>query len=80
MARAREGKEMQHSFEELGFLDWNNHCGRKTRLKIATRCSDAAQGNNSSTFCRGMLILGHGKCTRSLGIRDLAVDFKEFDS
>lgn len=34
--RAGEGKETQHSFEELGLLDGNNHHGRKTRLKIAT--------------------------------------------
>lgn len=58
---AGEGKEMQHSFEELGLLDGNNHCGRKTRLKIATDCSDIVEGYNSSTTSCFMLILGHTK-------------------
>lgn len=58
---AGEGKETQHSFEELGLLDGNNHCGRKTRLKIATDCSDIVEGYNSSTTSCFMLILGHTK-------------------
>lgn len=46
---AREGKETQHSFEELGLLEGNNHCGRKTKLKIAMGRSDTVEGYISST-------------------------------
>lgn len=60
--RAGEGKETEHSFEELGFLEWNNQCGRKTRLKIAT---DTVEGCNSFTLCCSMLILGLTKYTGS---------------
>lgn len=49
VARLEKGRK-QHSFEELGLLDGNNHCGRKTRLKIATDCSDAVESCNSSTI------------------------------
>lgn len=58
---AEEGKETQHSFEELGLLDGNNHRGRKTRLKIATDCSDSVDGYTSSTVGCFMLILGPTK-------------------
>ncbi len=64
---AGEGKETQHSFEEQGLLDGNNHSGRKTRLKIATDCSDTVEGYNSFTVGCFMLILGHTKKTRSPG-------------
>lgn len=60
---AGEGKETQHSFEELDHLDGNNHCGRKTRLKITTDCSDTVEGYNSSTVSCFMLILGQTKQT-----------------
>ena len=43
----REGKEMQHSFEELGFLDGNNHMWKKN--KAENSCSDTVEGCNSST-------------------------------
>lgn len=56
---AGEGKETQHSFEELCYLKGNNHCGRKTRLKID--CSDTVDGYNSSTASGFMLVLGHTK-------------------
>lgn len=64
---AGEGKETQHSFEELDLLDGNNSHGKKTRMKITTDCSGTVEGYNSSTIGCFMLILGHAKETWSLG-------------
>lgn len=60
---AGRGKEIQHSFEELCFLDWNNHCRGKTRLKIASGWLDCVEGYKSSARCCFMHILGQTACS-----------------
>ena len=60
--RAGEGKETQHSFEELGLLDGNNHSGRKTRLKIT---ADLVRHRGSLRFFHHRLFYAHIRTHRA---------------